>query len=116
MYTHMHETLFPVLVCVVLNFIAAETINYPSKLHEKLQRIAVTSANWPVVTPGSQCICHSLTSDALRTLQHITVFTGKLYTCTHPRRKRAEGKKGIKYILISTSSNKLPSCNISRSK
>lgn len=73
-------------------------MNYLSKLLEKFPRIP-TSANWPVVTPGSQCICHSLTSDALRTLQHIVIFTGKLHTCTHPMRKMGGKRKELQYIL-----------------
>lgn len=107
---------FPVLVCFVLSSTAAETINCPSKLPKKFQIIAVTSANWPVVTPGSQCICHSLTSDALRTLQHIIVFTGKLYTRTDPRRKRGERQKELNIFNYQSPQTNGNIDNVSRSK
>lgn len=45
----------------------------------------LTAANGPMVAPGSQRLCDSLTGYALGSLEHIIVLTGELYICTNPK-------------------------------
>lgn len=53
----------------------------------------LTSADGPVVTPGSQRVCDSLTGDTFRALQHVAVVTAELHAGADSVRRQRRTKR-----------------------
>lgn len=53
----------------------------------------LTSADGPVVTPGSQRVCNSLTGDTFGSLQHVAVVTAELHAGAHSVRRHGRKRR-----------------------
>lgn len=77
---------------------SAATLPPPSRRsdRERLDEMTggeLTSADGPVVTPGSQRVCDSLTGDTFGSLQHVAVVTAELHAGAHSVRRHGRKRR-----------------------